>query len=79
MEEMTIDLSKVWHKRKDVPQDGSDILMMVCARDVNGDEFTYFADRAIHGIADWQSFVKDNHILQWCYMNEIFYDRTMED
>lgn len=81
MEEMRTDLSKVWHKRTDVPEKGGHILILECAIDRSGCERTFFEDWTVTATehVDWQSFARCYHVLQWCYVDEIFYDKTMED
>lgn len=81
MEEIRAYLKTAWHKGKDMPKNGSHILMLAHTHDRILGDVTFFADRTavVQGKDDWEAFLRTCHVLQWCYVSDIFYDKTMED
>lgn len=81
MEEIRTYLKKAWHKGKEMPKNGSHILMQVHYHDKEIGDVVYLADRTAvaQGEEDWNAFLDTCHVLQWCYVKDIFYDKTEED
>lgn len=78
---MKMNIKEVWHNGKEVPENGSHILMLVHTCDRTVGDVTFFEDRTVlvNDDEDWKSFREVCHVLQWCYVKDIFYDKTMEE